>query len=91
MSTKSLVEEIVDYMVEEGPACTFCGDWPFEVPALADQFEVYPDWFFDHNDELLEELNCRDAVEDVDVTYDYNNFPTIYTVKFDKKYWDWRD
>ena len=82
MSTKSLVKEIVDYMVEYGTEHTNYGNWIFDVPELCEKFEVGAAWFRDHNDDILEELYNRDAVCDVEQEFDYNTYPTNYDVNF---------
>lgn len=83
MSKKEKIKEIVDYMISEGTENTSYNNWIFDIPELCEHFDLTADWFNKNNDAILDELDARDEVLDVEQNFDYNQKPTNYDIQFD--------
>lgn len=80
------IKEVVDYMISYGTEHTNYGNWIFEIGDLCVSFDILEDWFYEHNEEIIDELYTRAEVLDVEQEFDSDANPLTYDVNFGTKY-----
>lgn len=83
---EKLIDEIVDYMVKYGTEHTNYGNWYFDIPELCEMFELEPEWFYENNDAIVDELYNREEVLDVEQEFDSDGHPLHYDVNYGTGY-----